>query len=49
MQANQDIVFLWVLLLVWDACKCKCIVQCPSSDLKRSIVDAHVGTRHPSM
>ena len=25
--AGQEIVFLWVLLLVWDARKCNCIIK----------------------
>ena len=49
MHASQDDVFIWVLLLVWDSRKWKCIVWCPSSNWKASIVDAHVGTCHPSM
>ena len=49
MHASQDIVFLWVLLLVWDAHRCKYIIKCPSSDWRGSIVDAHGGTYHPSM
>ena len=47
--ANQNILSIWVLLLFWDARKCEYIVKCSSSDWKGSIVDAHVGTRHPSM
>ena len=31
--ANQDIVFLWAILLIWDACKREYAIQsCPSSD-----------------
>jgi len=47
--ASRGIVFLWVLKLVWDAGKCNDIIKGPSSDWKDSIVDAHVGTCHPSM
>ena len=46
---SQDMVFVWALLIIWDGRKYKSIVLCPSSDLKGSIVDAHIGTRHPSM
>ena len=47
--ASQNIMFIWVLLLAWDARKCKYIVKCPSSDWRGSIVNAHVGTCHPSV
>ena len=43
------ILVLWTLVIIWEACKYKCVVQCPSSDWKYSIVDAHVGACHPSM
>jgi len=46
---NQNILSKWVLLLVWDARKCKCIIKFSSSNWKGSIVDAPVGIRHPSM
>ena len=49
MYTSQNIMFIWVLLLAWDACKCKYIVKCPSSDWRGSIVNVHVGTCHPSM
>jgi len=29
---SQKFIFIWVLLLVWDARKCKYIIQCRSSD-----------------
>ena len=41
--------FIWALLIIWDGCKYKYIFQSPSSHRKGSIVDAHVGTRHPIM
>ena len=48
--ANQDIVFTWVILLIWDARKCEYAIQWhPSSDWKGSIVDAHVGSCLPSV
>ena len=49
MYTNQDMVLIWTLVIIWDAHKCKCIVQCPSSYWKGSFVDAHVGTRHSCM
>ena len=32
--SGQYVVFPWALLLVWDACKCKCIIKSPSHWLK---------------
>ena len=32
MYASKSFFFIWVLLLVWDARKCKYIIKCPSSD-----------------
>ena len=46
--ANQDIGFLWAILLIWDARKCEYAIQCHcSSDWKGSVANAHVGTCHP--
>ena len=46
--ANQDIGFLWAILLIWDTRKCEYAIQCHcSSDWKGSVANAHVGTCHP--
>ena len=33
-RSSQSMVVLWVLLMFWDAGKCKCVIQFPSSNCK---------------
>jgi len=41
--ANKYIVFLWAILIIWDARKCEYTIQCrSSSDCKGSLTDANV-------
>jgi len=49
MHVGRDLLLLWVLLLIWDACRYNFIIKGPSSDWENSIVNAHVGTCHPRM
>jgi len=51
MYTNQDIVFLWALLIIWDARTFECVIQCRLSSEQKllSNVDAHLGTCHPGM
>jgi len=48
--ANHDIVFLWALLIVWDAGKYECAIHVvPPIKKVSSAADVDVGTHLPSM
>ena len=49
--ANHDIVFLWVLLIMWDARKCECAIHVvpPPIEKVSSVDDVDVGTCLPSL